>query len=97
MIRCKLGNLPNFLWGEVVTTTIYITNRYAMKVVEGKTPYEAWIRNKPNIYHFRGFGCDAYAFVIYKKLIMLDKRYKNPSLWTMIINIETIGSTFLPL
>ena len=33
MARCMLGNLPNFLWGETVSITIYILNRCPTKVV----------------------------------------------------------------
>jgi len=44
-----------------------------MKVVEGKTLYEAWKRKKPNISHFRVVGCDAYAFFIPDKMKKLDK------------------------
>jgi len=69
-----LGDLPSFLWGEVINTTIHILNRCPMKSVEEKTLYEAWKRKKPNISHFRVFGCDVYAFVIPEKRKKLDKR-----------------------
>ena len=49
MARCMLGNLPSFLWGEAMNTAIYTLNRCPTKAVEGKTPYEAWTGNKPNI------------------------------------------------
>ena len=72
-----LGDLPSFLWGEVVNTIMYILNRCPMKAVEGKTMYEAWIGKKPNISHFRVFGCDAYAFVVLEKNKKMDKRFKK--------------------
>jgi len=74
MTRCMLEDLPSFLWGAAVNTAIYILNRCPTKAVEGKTPYEAWTGRKPNISHFRVFGCDAYAFVVPEKTKKLDKR-----------------------
>ena len=53
MTKCMLGNLPSFSWGETIHTAIHTLNRYPTKGVEGKTPYEAWMRKKPNITHFR--------------------------------------------
>ena len=61
------GDLPSFLWGEAINNAIYILNRCPTKAIEGKTLYEAWIGKKPNISHFRVFGCDAYAFVVLGK------------------------------
>ena len=74
MARCMLGNLPSFLWGEVVHTAIHTLNRCPTKAVEGKTPYEAWTGKKPNLSHFRIFGCDAFAFITSEKRKKLDKR-----------------------
>ena len=73
MAWCMLGNLPSFLC-DVVHTTIHTLNRYLTKVVEGKTSHEAWMIKKPNIAHFRVFGCDAFAFITSEKRKKLDKR-----------------------
>ena len=69
MARCMLGNLPSFLWGEFVNTAIYTLNRCPTKAVEGKTPFEAWSRNKPNISHLKVFRCEAFSklFLIKRK------------------------------
>ena len=67
MARCMLGNLPSFLWGEALRTTIYTLNRCPTKVITGKTPFEAWIGIKPNISHLRVFGCEAFSYIIYEK------------------------------
>ena len=40
MARCMLGNLPSFLWREVVNTIIYTLNRCPTKAIEGKTLFE---------------------------------------------------------
>lgn len=61
MVRCMLGNLSSFLWGKAMNTAIYILNRCSTKAIEGKTSYEAWIENKPNISHLKVFGCEAFS------------------------------------
>lgn len=77
MARCILGNLPKFLWGEAVSTTIYILNRCPTKVIQSKTPFEAWKGRKPNISHLKVFGCEALSYIISKKRKKLDKRAKK--------------------
>lgn len=59
----KSKDMPGTLWGEAVSTAVYILNRSPTKSVQGKTPYEAWHGRKPNIHHLRTFGCVAYAKV----------------------------------
>ena len=77
MAICILGNLSSFLWGEDVSTTIYTMNRFTKKFVEGKTPFEAWKRKKPNVFHFRVFDCEAFSYIISEKMKKLDKRAKK--------------------
>jgi len=72
-----LGNLPSFLWGEVVSTTIYTLNRCPTKVVQSKNPFEAWSRRKPNISHLRMFSCEAFSYIIFDKRKKLDKKSKK--------------------
>ena len=74
MARCVLGNLPKFLWGEAMNTAIYILNRCFTKIVQSKTPIEAWSGRKPNISHLRVFGCEAFSYIIFEKMKKLDKR-----------------------
>ena len=31
--------------------------------LKGTTPYEAWFKRKPNVSHFRVWGCLAYVFI----------------------------------
>ena len=49
-------------------------NRCPTKVVEGKTPYEAWSGNKPNISHLRVFGCEAFSYIVFGRRKKLDQR-----------------------
>ena len=61
MARCMLGNIPNFLWSEVVSTAIYTLNRCPTKAIIGKTHFEARKRIKPNISHLRVFGFQSFS------------------------------------
>lgn len=53
--------LPKKFWAEVVNTAVYILNRSPTKAVLNKTPIEAWSERKPQVNHFRIFGCISYA------------------------------------
>jgi hypothetical protein len=57
----KQRGMPAIFWGEVVVTTVYILNRSPTKVLEGRTPYEAWHGRKPAVSHLRVFDCLAFA------------------------------------
>ena len=52
----KEKNLPRELWGEAVSTAIYLLNRASTRSLQGLTPYEAWIGRKPSIKHLHVFG-----------------------------------------
>lgn len=50
-------------WGEAVNTAVYLINRSPTKAVLGKTPYEVWNKEKPNLSELKIFGCEAMAHV----------------------------------
>ena len=52
----KDKNLPLELWGEAMSTCVYVLNRSSTKGVKGKTPYKKWNGRKPNVSHLRIFG-----------------------------------------
>jgi hypothetical protein len=54
-------NLPPFLWPEAVAHAAYIRNRSPTRALDGKTPHEAWTGQKPDVSHFREFGCDVWV------------------------------------
>ena len=58
MVRAmlKAKDLPRELWGEVVSTAIYILNRSSTKALQGKSPHEVWTGKKPSVNHMRTFG-----------------------------------------
>jgi len=44
-------DLPKFLWGEAIMTTIYIQNRSPHRILENMAPEEAFTRKKPSVDH----------------------------------------------
>ena len=56
-------NVPGWLWGEVVSTAVFILNRSPTRSVEGRTPYEVWYGSKPAVHFLRTFGCVAHVKV----------------------------------
>ena len=58
MVRAmlKAKDLPRDLWGEVVSTVVYILNRSFTKALKGQTPHEKWTGRKPSVDHMRIFG-----------------------------------------
>ena len=48
--------LPMFLWEMAVLYAAYVRNRTHTKAVTGKTPYETWTNERPNVSHLREFG-----------------------------------------
>ncbi|RDY04997.1 hypothetical protein CR513_11212, partial [Mucuna pruriens] len=58
LVRCMLKNknIPSFLWEEAISIVGYILNRSSTRIVEDKTPEEAWTGAKLNVTHLRIFG-----------------------------------------
>lgn len=63
LVRAMLiaKNLPAFLWDEAVSHAVYLRNRAPTQALKGMTPYEAWNGLKPDVSHFREFGCDVWV------------------------------------
>ena len=78
-IRSMLADsqLPKRFWAEALSTAAYLRNRCPTNAVKGKTPYEAWTGNKPNVGHLRIFGCDAYAHIPKDERRKLDSKTKR--------------------
>jgi hypothetical protein len=51
-------------WAEVVNTTVYIKNQCPTKVLDSKTPQEAWTDAKPNVSHLKVFGCKTFVHIL---------------------------------
>ena len=75
MIEYK--DLSPKLWDEAINYDSYIQNRSLHKLLDGKTPYEAWFGHKPNISHFRIFGSMAWARILPEKRKYLQTQRKE--------------------
>jgi transposase InsO family protein len=53
--------MPLFLRAEACYTAIYLQNRSPHRAVGDKTPKEAFSGKKPDVGHFRIFGCLTYS------------------------------------
>ena len=78
-VRSMLADskLPKCFLAEALSTAIYLRNRCPKNAVEGKTPYEAWTGNKPNVDHLKIFGCDTYAHIPKDERRKLDSKTKR--------------------
>ncbi|XP_072054397.1 uncharacterized protein [Arachis hypogaea] len=79
MVRCMLKSkqMPKEFWAEAVATAVHILNRCPTKSVRDKTLEKAWSGKRPSIYHFRVFGCIAYAHVLDQLRKKLDDKAKK--------------------
>jgi hypothetical protein len=65
-------NLPMILWEEASMTTVYVQNRSPHQILKNMTLEEAFTRVKPEVGHFRIFGCPVYFHVPKEKRSKLD-------------------------
>ena len=61
MIKGK--NISNGFWAEAISTAVYLKNRSPTKILENKTPFEAFYGYKPEVNHLRIFGSKAFAHI----------------------------------
>ena len=71
------AKLPHAFWAEAVSTAVYLRNRSPTKAIEDMTPYEAWMKRKPQVEYLRVFGCDAYAHVAKDERKKLDSKSRK--------------------
>ena len=64
-VRSMLSDakLPKRFWAEALSTAVFLRNRSPTTVVQGRTPFEAWTQEKPDVGHLKAFGCLCYAHV----------------------------------
>lgn len=72
MLQTK--GLSNSYWGDAIATTLYILNCSSTSALEKMTPYEAWYGKRPNVNHFKVFGCLAYVHVPNQNRQKLDAK-----------------------
>ena len=78
MVRAmlKAKDLPRELWGEAVSTTVYIINRSLTKSLQGQTPHEKWIGRRPSVDNMRIFGSIVHVKETKPHLSKLEDRSK---------------------
>ena len=72
----KSKSNPHEFWGEAVNLTVYLLNRAPTNSLEGKTPFEALTRIKPQVDHLRVFGCLIHVKILGGGLKKLDDRIR---------------------
>ena len=55
------SGLPKNFWAEALNTSCYIINRYIIRPILNKTPYELLKCRKPNLMHMRVFDCKCFV------------------------------------
>lgn len=75
MVHAK--NLPIKFWAEAVNTAVHVLNLSGTSPVDGKTPYEAWFNQKPNVENLFIFGTEVYIHVPKEKRRKWNKKSKN--------------------
>ena len=72
------AGLSNIFWAEAISAAAYVRNRLPTAALkERETPYERWYGRKPDVSHFRVFGCMAYAHVPDCERRKLDTKSKK--------------------
>ena len=64
--------LPFFLWAKACNTVVYIQNKSPHMVLGSVTLEEAFTGKKPQVGHFRIFGCLTYSHVSCKKRTKME-------------------------
>jgi hypothetical protein len=65
-------DIPMDMWEEAVKTTMYVQNKIPHKVLENKTPEEMFSGEKPEVNHFRIFGCHVFVHILKENRTKLD-------------------------
>jgi hypothetical protein len=63
---------PMTLWVEAFMTTMYVQNIIPLQILKNITPEESFTKVKPDIGHFRIFGCPVYFHVPKEKRSKLE-------------------------
>ena len=57
------SKLPGSFWWDAVSAYVHVRNRSPTAALASGTPYEHWYGSKPDVSHFRVFGCTAWVNV----------------------------------
>ena len=57
------AHLPLAFWAEAVSCATHLRNRSPSSSIAGKTPFECWFGQKPDLSNLRVFGCVSYSHI----------------------------------
>ena len=79
MATCMMeeNDLNPKIWDEAIKCVSYVQNRAPQKSLDGKTPFEAWSGQKPNVSHFRAFASKTWDRIPPKKRKALKPKRKE--------------------
>jgi hypothetical protein len=60
------------MWVEASMTTMYVQNKSPHQILKNMTPEEAFTGVKPEVGHFKIFGCPVYFHIPKEKRTKLD-------------------------
>lgn len=66
-----------FLWAEACNSTVYLQNRSPHRVFGNMIPLEAFTGHKPQVGHFRIFGCVTFSHVPKEKRTKMEPTAKK--------------------
>lgn len=55
--------MPKMFWPEAIRWTSYVLNRSPASAIKDKTRKECWSGVKPDVQHFKVFGCLGIAHI----------------------------------
>lgn len=93
MAQCLLkgcGLLTEF-WVEAIATSVYLINRSPTQAVRNKIPYEVWHEEKPNVNHFKIFGCIVLLLFLHKNSKNWMRNLKNVCFWATVLSPRPTG------
>jgi hypothetical protein len=61
-----------FIWAKESMIAVYVQKKIPHNTLRNMMPKEAFIRVKPEVGHFRIFGCPIYIHVPKEKMIKLE-------------------------
>ena len=69
--------MPKRFWAKVLSAAVYLRNHSPTMAVQGRTPFEAWTKEKPDVGHLKVFGCLCYAHVAKNERRKFDSKARN--------------------
>ena len=69
--------LPKPIWGEAISTMVYLKNLSPTKTLKDKTPFQAYYNKVPEIGHLRALGCKVFSHIPKEKTKKLDDRSRK--------------------